>query len=169
MAPLWGERRKRSIRVARSLFMVSSKAHSSATPSFCVSAIHFLCLFWPLGSSALHISTFYPPHRGMKAPKGAGSHRQGWQVNLKGGHNSNFTFQHLLFTGLSLRDPHLFLVSTFWESSHQKHDKDMECHRRLHFRWCTFSVKQKNKKTKQEQCKSWEQRNTCWQKEKCCV
>lgn len=105
---------KRSARVAPSLFMVSSKAHSSTTPSFSVFGIPFLCLFWLLGNSALHISTFCPLHRGgTAAPKGTWSHRQGWQVNLKGGHNSNFTFQHLLFTGLSLRDP-LEGVIFFW-------------------------------------------------------
>lgn len=92
---------KRSAWVARRLFMVSSKAYLSVSPSSYVFAFQFLSLF------ALCIFTFSSPllHRGgIRGPKETSSHRQGWQVNLRGSHNSNFTFQRLLFTGLRLRD-----------------------------------------------------------------
>lgn len=71
------------------------------------------CLFlWlsvslPVCLSSIHSSSqdFSPFSRGYEGPKETASHGQGWQVNLGGGnHNSNFTFQHLLFTGLYPRE-----------------------------------------------------------------
>lgn len=96
---------KRSAWVARRLFMVSSKAHLSVSPSSSVFAFLFLAAPALVHSAFTHF--FFPaspPWRYKGAPKETSSHRQGWQVNLRGSHNSNFTFQRLLFTGLRLRD-----------------------------------------------------------------
>lgn len=55
---------KRSARVAPSLFMVSSKAHSSTTPSFSVFGIKVLCLFWQ-PRFALSIVEVWRPSGGL--------------------------------------------------------------------------------------------------------
>lgn len=145
---------KRSAWVARRLFMVSSKAHLSMSPSSSVFAFQFLSLFGRPGSSALCISTPPPPPSPPWRSKETSSHRQGWQVNLRGSHDSNFTFQRLLFTGLRLRDL-LYCLILFFSSSFfsffflsrfcQKHYKDGEHQYGLHSKWSIYLVKLKKK------------------------
>lgn len=149
MGPPWGERRKALLEWHEGcLWFLQRHTYPCLPLPLSLPSSFFLFL----ATAALVHSVFPPPHPflhrgGIRGPKETSSQRQGWQVNLRGSHSSNFTFQRLLFTGLRLMDSVILFFFLFFffflERFCHKHYKDWGHQYRLHSEWSIYVVKLK--------------------------